>query len=209
MIKKIFEKIPKIDLREYFEFNRILKILILSDISMVSGWGLVSPIFAVFVTEQINGGSLVVVGTAEAILLTTKSLLQIPVGAIVDNTKGEKIDLALAFAGSVITALGLLSYAFASLPFHIYLIEFILGLASALIYPAWMGLFTRNMDEGKESFLWSLYSTPTELASAGTAALGGYLAEYFHFPSVFLLASLLCLIGAIVLLPLYPYIAKD
>ena len=168
-----------------------------------------SPIFAVFVTQQIQGATLITVGIAEAIYLATKSLLQIPIGIKIDKTKGQKIDFWLAFLGSLLTAIAILLYVIAKTPLHIYLIEFIFGIAGAIMYPAWMGLFSRNLQKGRESFLWGLHSTTTELAWAGTAALGGYLAEKMGFASLFLISGTIAFIGALVLLVVYKEISKE
>ena len=199
----------KVGWRNLFNINKILKVLVASDVIIFSGWGLMSPIFAVFVTEQIPGASLVTVGIAEAIYLATKSILQIPIGMKIDETKGEKIDFWLAFLGSMLSGIAILLYIFAKTPLHIYLIEFLFGVAGAITYPAWMGLFSRNLEQGRESFIWGLHSTTTELSWAITAALGGYVAEKFGFGSLFLTAGLLALLGSFVLFVVYREIATE
>ena len=80
----------KVGWKHIFNINKILKVLVASDILIFSGFGLMSPIFAVFVTGQISGGSLITVGIAEAIYLASKSLLQIPIGILIEETKGQK-----------------------------------------------------------------------------------------------------------------------
>src|SRR3990167_3793460 len=168
-----------------------------------------SPIFAVFVTEQIPGASLVTVGIAEAIYLATKSILQIPIGMKIDETKGEKIDFWLAFLGSMLSGIAIFLYIFAKTPLHIYLIEFLFGVAGAITYPAWMGLFTRNLEEGRESFIWGLHSTTTEMSAAATAALGGFLADKLGFDSLFLVSGAVAVLGALALIVVYPEISKE
>lgn len=198
----------KVGWKHIFNINKILKVLVASDILIFSGFGLMSPVFAVFVTEQITGGSLITVGIAEAIYLGSKSLFQIPIGILIDETEGEKIDFWLALAGSVISALAILLYIVASTPIHIYLIQFLFGIAGAMAYPAWMGLFSRNLESGRESFIWGLHSTTTEISAAVTAALGGYVAEKFGFGSLFLTAGTMALFGSLVLFVVYPEISK-
>ena len=199
----------KVGWKNIFNINKVLRVLVASDILIFSGFGLMSPIFAVFITGQISGGNLITVGIAEAIYLASKSLLQIPIGILIDETKGQKIDFWLSFAGSILSALAILLYIFASTPAHIYLIGLLFGIAGALAYPAWMGLFSRNLETGRESFIWGLHSTTTELSSAITAALGGFVAERFGFGSLFLTAGAIALFGSFVLLIVYPEIAKE
>jgi DHA1 family quinolone resistance protein-like MFS transporter len=197
----------RIGWRNLFSINKILKVLVLSDVIIFSGWGLMSPIFAVFVNEQIAGATLVTVGIAEAIYLATKSILQIPIGVWIDETEGEKIDFWLAFWGSLLTAVAILLYTLAKTPLHIYFIELLFGISGAMAYPAWMGLFSRNIERGRESFIWGLHSTTTELAWAGTAVIGGYVAEKYGFGSLFLTAGAVALVGSFVLFVVYKEVA--
>jgi predicted MFS family arabinose efflux permease len=71
-----------------------------------------------------------------------------------------------------------------------------------------MGLFSRNLEEGRESFLWGLHSTVTELAWAGAAALGGFLAQSFGFGSLFLTAGVIAIAGSLILLAVYKEIVE-
>ena len=47
--------------------NKIIKFLLISDLIFWTGWGLISPIFAVFIIEKIHGGDALVVGVTAAI----------------------------------------------------------------------------------------------------------------------------------------------
>ena len=199
----------KVGWRNIFKISKILRVLVASDVVIFSGWGLMSPIFAIFVTQQIQGATLITVGLAEAVYLATKSILQIPIGIKIDETKGQKLDFWLAFLGSLLTAVAIILYVFAKTPLHIYLIQFVFGIAGAISYPAWMGLFSRNIHAGRESFLWGLHSTTTELSWAATAALGGFLAEKLGFGSLFLISGSVAFIGSLVLLIVYKEISND
>ena len=46
--------------------NKVIRFLITSDFLLQSGWGLIGPIFAIFLTRQIEGGSLEMVGFVAA-----------------------------------------------------------------------------------------------------------------------------------------------
>lgn len=199
----------KVGWKEILNINRILTTLVLSDIFITSGFGLMAPLFAVFVNQQIIGGSLIVVGISEAIYLAIKSVLQLPIGILIDKVSGEKIDFYLALSGNFLIALSIALYVFAKTPLHIYLIQALMGLGGAISYPAWMGLFSRNMEQGRESFIWSVHSTFTELFSAGAAALGGVIATMFGFHSLFLVVAAASLVGTVLLIFIYPTIKKE
>ncbi|PIP17793.1 MAG: hypothetical protein COX43_02310, partial [Parcubacteria group bacterium CG23_combo_of_CG06-09_8_20_14_all_35_9] len=57
------------------KINKVVKILIFSDVALVSGFGFVSPIFAIFLSENIQGGGVEVAGFAAAIFWIVKSLV--------------------------------------------------------------------------------------------------------------------------------------
>ena len=42
--------------------NKVVKVLITADFFMLSAVGMASPIFAVFITDHIQGGSLALIG---------------------------------------------------------------------------------------------------------------------------------------------------
>ena len=56
--------------------NKVIKILITSDFLLQSGWGLIGPIFAIFLTKQIQGGDLKMVGFVASTYWITKSIIQ-------------------------------------------------------------------------------------------------------------------------------------
>jgi DHA1 family quinolone resistance protein-like MFS transporter len=169
----------------------------------MSAYGILSPVLAIFLTDQVAGGSLLVVGIAEAIYLGTKSILQIPFGVLIDNTQGQKIDFWFLFIGNLIMSCTLFFYLWAGAPWHIYLISAIYGIGDALAYPAWTGLFTRNMVADKESFAWSYSTTIAEIGSAGAALLGGVIAQFLGFRPLFAIVGSLSLFGTFLLFVFY------
>jgi DHA1 family quinolone resistance protein-like MFS transporter len=57
--------------------NKTLKLLIISDVFVFSGFGLIAPILAIFIKDNLIGGTIFAAGIASAIFLVTHSLLQI------------------------------------------------------------------------------------------------------------------------------------
>lgn len=195
--------------KQILSLNRILYVLIISDFVIISAYGLLAPIFAVFLFDKVVGGTLVVIGIAEAVYLITKSLIQVPVGILIDKTKGQKIDFWFLFLGSLLMSLSLFAYIWVSVPWHIYLIAFIYGIGGALSYPAWTGLFTRNMVENKESFAWSFSTTFIELGRAGAAVLGAVIGEMLGFNSLFVVVGGLSLLGTFLLFIFFDDLTKE
>jgi len=178
--------------------NRTMKLLMLSDIFVLTGFGLIQPILAIYINDGgVSGGSMLSAGLASALFLFTKSMVQLPFGRYVDNQPGKTKWLIL---GTLLMALVPVIYVTAHSIYQVYLAEMIYGLGSGLAYPTWLGLWSANLDKGQESFQWSVYSTSTGLGTAATGAAGAAVASLVGFSATFILAGLLCLLGCAALL---------
>ena len=175
--------------------NRVITYLIMADFFLISGWGLINPIFAVYVTGQIKGAGIEAVGLATTIYFLLKSGLQIPLANIMDKIKGEKDDFQMMVAGMIIMGIVPILYIFVRTVPQLFLVQALYGIGGALSYPSWLGLFTRHIDKNKEGWEWSLYYTTIDLSGAAAAAIGGYLAKYLGFQYLFLTISVLVFIG--------------
>ena len=67
--------------------NKQLLLLILSDILILSSFGLIATIFAVFIKDNLIGGSLITAGLATTIFLAVKSVVQLPLSWYIDNER--------------------------------------------------------------------------------------------------------------------------
>ena len=105
------------------KMNKIIKILIFSDVALLSGFGFVIPIFAIFLVDKIQGGNIEVVGYAAAIYWIVNSLTVIPFARYLDKNRGEKDDLWFVVIGNVLAAISVIGYIFSYLPWHIYLLQ--------------------------------------------------------------------------------------
>ena len=180
--------------------NKVIRILITSDFLLQSGWGLIGPIFAIFLTKQIQGGSVVMVGFIAATYWITKSIVQPFIARYFDVKKGEKDDFHFLVAGMYVANLIPLGYIFSTHIWQIFLLEFIRGLAMACVVPTWSAIFTRHIDQGWEAFSWSIESTAIGFAAGFAAAFGGLLATILGFKTVFVLVSIFGLLSASTLL---------
>ena len=182
------------------KINKVIKYFIISDLMLLGGWGLIGPIFSIFIIEEIKGATLITVGISAAIYWIVKSLIQLPVAIYLDKTPSEKDDfytlvLALVLAG--ITAFG---FMMVNTIWELYLVQFLHAIAFGLYIPSWSGIFSRHMDKNHYSFDWSLDSATIGLASGITALIGGTFANFFGFSAVFAIVGILSFISAMVLL---------
>ena len=183
--------------------NKIIRTLVLGDIMFFSAYGLIGPIFAVFVTNQVTGATIATAGFAATINLLVRSLLQMPVARYIDRHKGEKDDFKFMVAGSTLISIVPFVYFFITTPLHLYLAQVVLGIGGALANPGWYAIFTRHIDKNKEGTEWTLENIGVGLAAAGAAAIGGILAQHFGFQNLFLIVGIISLLGLIIQISLY------
>ncbi|HEY4506842.1 MAG TPA: MFS transporter [Candidatus Paceibacterota bacterium] len=183
--------------------NRVIRHLVLSDFLLNFAFGLLAPIFAIFVIGSIDGGSLRVIGLATACYWIARTATTVPLSRFMDKTNGERDEFYFVVAGSFIMSSIPLFYILASLPWHIYLIQFLLGLANSMAVPAWRILFTDHIDYGRTGYEWSLEDIAIGLSVGASAYLGSIIAEKFGFDLVFILLAIMgYLATAIFLIPL-------
>jgi MFS family permease len=197
-----------IKLNNYFlkSINPVIRFLIISDTMLIGSAGLLGPVFALFIKDFVVGGNEAVAGIAAGIYLFSRSILQIPIAHFLDKIKGEKDDFWVMFVFSILFAIVPLLYLVISTPWELYIVQFILGFFTAFTYPAFMAIFTRHIDKGKEGTEWGIYFTLTDVASAMLAIIGGFIAVYAGFPILIIMVVTMSLIGALLLLPIKPYI---
>ena len=189
------------------KLNKIIKYLIFSDLVFYSGWGLISPIFAIFLLNSIHGGNAFVVGLAAGINLIVRSVLRVPFGVCAD--KNQRISYHLMLWGLLIAALVPFGYMYSSLPMHIYILQAILGASLAMSTAGWTALFSRHMDKGKESTEWGVDAVAVGIGPGIAGVLGGAAVTYFGFEYVFVAVALIGLIGVVLLLAIKKDILRN
>lgn len=188
--------------------NHVIKTLVLSDFFVNAGFSVFAPIFAIFVTKQINGGTLEVVGFAAAIVQVAKISLEIPIAKFLDKNHGEYDDFYSLIFGSFLIAIVPFMYLIATEVKHLYFISALYGMGTAFIVPPWYAIFSRHLDKLSESFEWSLDSIAIGLGGAGAAAIGGILAQKFGFSFVFIAGGLFAIFGGVNQIKIYKDLKK-
>ena len=181
--------------------NRVIKFLMFSDIMVLTSFGLIDPILAIFFKDDLVGGSIFMAGLASAVFLLVKCSVQLPFSKYVDSHTYTKRLHWLILGSFLISAVPFV-YIFAKHISVIFLAQIVHGIGSGLAYPTWLGLWSTHLDKGKESFEWSLYSTLTGLGTALTATIGAALSQFVGFTFTFLFVGILSLTGCLILFEL-------
>ncbi len=184
--------------------NKVIRVLISSDIVMSAGWGFLGPVFAIFIVQNVVVGSIAqaaeVAGFASLTYWVLKSFLQIPIGKYLDKNHGEQDDFWFMFIGTFLSAFVPLIYMMASKPLHIYAAQCVQAVAMAMVIPSWSAIFTRHIDHGAEAYEWGLRSTGLGFGSGIAGAAGGIMVAFFGFKIIFVLVSIFTIISAVLLL---------
>jgi MFS family permease len=184
--------------------NKIVKVLVTSDFFLNLGWGLLSPIFALFILEKITladpAKAAEVAGFAALSYWITKSLIEIPIGRFLDRHPGERDDFWFMVIGLFIVAFVPIGYLFSTSPWHIYVFQVVHAVGMAMTLPSWLAIFTRHIDKGKEAFEWSMETTSIGAGAGIAGGLGGVVASIFGFPTLFIFVSGLTFFSAVLLL---------
>lgn len=182
-----------------YHINRTIKLLMLSDIFVGTGFGLIEPILAIFIKENISGGSIFTAGLASTIFLVTKSIVQLTFSRYVDR-HDDKVRWLII--GTFIIAAVPVVYIFAFNILFIFFAQLLYGIGSGLAFPTWLTLWSTHLDKKHEGFEWSLYSTSVSLGTALTAIIGAALAQFAGFTFTFLAVGLMSLMGCAILFQL-------
>lgn len=180
-------------------FNKVIKVLISSDIALQSGWGLLAPVFAIFILQRVTMDSgaeaAKIAGFASLVYWTVKSVLQIPIGRYLDKNHGEKDDFHFMVIGTFLTGLVPFGFIFASQSWHIYGLQVLQAVGMAMAVPSWSAIFTRHIDRGREAVEWGLRSTFLGFGVGVGGALGGIMAGIFGFTLIFIIVGVLTMLS--------------
>jgi len=179
--------------------NRTLKLLVFSDIFVLTGFGLISPIMAIFINGSIVGGTIAAVGIASMITIVMRCALQL----LFANIGKPSQRYGMALTGTLMISTVPFIYLFSHNIWQVFIGAFINGLGSGLANPAWFSLFSENLDEGQRGWEWSIYSSLVGFGTAAAAFLGSWMAGKFGFRPVFAVMGILAVLGALLLTGLF------
>ena len=164
------------------EMNRkLIRILLISGLFYAFAVGLFGPIYAMFVSRI--GGDILDASGAWATFAIVNGAIVILFGKLSDKKFNKRY---MVFFGFLIVALGTLGYLFVSAPIHLFFVQAILGFGMALVDPPWDALYGKAEDDGKEASEWSFWEGGQLIVGGISAIIGGLIATYFGFTTLFI-----------------------
>jgi MFS family permease len=184
----------------HFNINKVVEAFIVSETLLWSAWNFVTPIFAVFVVDHINGGNIQIAASAYSVSLISRVVFEIITGRYL-NGKTDNSRLQLAIIGMVIMSVAYIGFAFSHNISLLFLFYILIGIGFGVASPAKYSLFTNHIDKEKTSTEWSLYDAINLIGIASATALGGFIASLYGFSFLFILASIVNILAIV------PYLA--
>lgn len=158
-----------------------LKAMIEASMFFNFGAGFFTPVYAVFVKNI--GGSLLDAGIAWALYSIFLGVFVFVFGKLEDKKLDKK---KMVVIGYLILSASTLGYIIISSPFHLFILQAIIGLASGMLIPGWFSLYERFIDKGKEASEWAYWSGGKSIVIGIAAFLGGAIVQFFGWNALFM-----------------------
>ena len=185
--------------------NKVIRAYIYWDLVVNSAWGLLGPVFAIFLLEKIATGDVVqgakIAGFATLFYWLTKSIVQIPIGNYLDKNHGEIDDFWFFIAGTIVAGLVPFGFLFSYLPWHIYILQIIHAVGMSMVIPSSYAIFIKHVDKGREAYESGLDNTVLGLGAGTAGAVGGIMVGYIGFQLIFILTGLFTLVSVLLIFP--------
>lgn len=180
--------------------GRLVKYFVISDFFLLAGWGLIDPVFSVFIVQRVVGGTLLTVGIAAAVYWIIRSVAQIPIANYLDRTPGEHADFMALIGGLMLVGISAIAMCWVTQVWELYAIHAVHAIAFALYYASWPTIYSRHLDKNSISLDWSLDSSVSGIGAGVAGFFGGVIAGTLGYDVVFVFAGIMAFIAAFVLL---------
>lgn len=147
------------------------------------GWGLIGPLYAIFIKDI--GGGIEIAGVALAIVLYVTSILSILIGKVSDKIGRKPLLILTGFSYAYVVFL----YTTVTTVISLYILQVLLGIVDAMRKTtdvAFIGDITKKERRG---FQVGLYRTMTDMAKASAVLLAGFLIGEAGFKIIFYIGS--------------------
>lgn len=180
----------------HFQINPVVKAFIISEAFLWSAWNFVTPIFAIFIVNEIQNGNVQIAASAFSVYLISRVIVELVSGRYLSKTKDTEKFL-ITILGMVLISLAYLGFAFSSTITSIFFFYAVAGTGLGIASPAKNSLFSTHLNRNREPTEWGIYDAITFISMALATTLGGFVANQYGFNFLFLLASIVNLLGII------------
>ena len=175
------------------KLSKLSKVLIIASSLWYFGEGLFGPLFAVY-SEKMGGDILDITGAWAAYLIAT-GIFYVLVGKIINKSKYKKQVMIFGYALNALLTFG---YLLVHNTTTLLIVQVGLGIAEALSTPIWDSLFASNLEDTQNTFHWGLATGHTHFISGIAIAIGGLVAHFLSFNTLFIIMGCIQVTATIV-----------
>lgn len=198
-------------LREYFSGHNpshftvspIVKAYIISESFLWSAWNFITPIFAVFATDHIQGGNVQIAASAFSTYLIARVMAELACGRYFAKSTDSKKAI-ISIVGISIMSFSYLGFAFSDSVLQLFVYYAVAGIGLGIASPAKNSLFSIHLDKNKETTEWSISDATSFISMALAAALGGFIAGVYGYRVLFIVAYIVNMLA----IPPYIFMIK-
>lgn len=169
-----------------------LKILLWADGLAGLAVGMIGPIYAIFVQDI--GGDILDASWAYAAYMITGGVVMYLISRLQDQSQRKE---KFVVAGYALTSLGCLLYVFVDSQFTLLLTQVVLGLAIAVLAPAFDALYSHFVHAAREASNWGMWEGLSYVVTGIGAIAGGYIVNLYGFKTLFVVMFAVSLLGTI------------
>lgn len=157
---------------------------------LISG-AMLGPIYAIFVGNV--GGDLLDASFASGVYAFVAGITVFLLGKFSDRIKQREI---VVVVGYLIIALGFFTYFFVQDVWSLLIVQAIIGFGEAVYSPSWDAIYSEHLSKHHEGTQWGAWESMNYLTIAFGSVIGGLIANYLGFKSLFILMGALSLFSA-------------
>jgi MFS family permease len=172
--------------------NPALRVLLMSDALILIAVAMVTPIYAVFVSNV--GGDILDAGLTAAGLAFGSAAAALVAGKYADSLRDKKSLLILSHA---VVGLGFLLFTTVNNVWYLAGIQVAIGLVRALADPAFDALYSTHLDRNQEAAEWGTWEALAYAAGGVGAIMGGIIVHFSSFDALFVVMAALCFISSL------------
>jgi MFS family permease len=173
---------------------------------MLMAIAMLTPIYAIFVQDI--GGDILSASGAWALFTLTSGVLILLFGRLEDKASKKGIQhQKFITLGYFIRSLAFIGYFFVTNTFQLFAVQVLLGIGFAASIPAYDSLYSKFLSKGHYATEWSAWEGMNMIVAAIGAVIGGVIANFFGFKTLFLVMFTSSLIGLVISTFLNPKIS--
>lgn len=183
----------------HIRFNDVIKRFIIADLVWLAGWGLISPVFAVFILGQVRGATVITLGIGAALYWVLKSIVQIPVALTIDRTSSERDDYLVLVISLILAGLTAFSFILVREVWQLYVVQALQAVSFGLYIPSYSAIFARHLDKKHRALEFSVDSAAVGIATGIAGLVGSVIVKEWGFDPLFFITAVLSFAAAIII----------